>query len=489
MLNQCDFEFTGSRKKEYAGAGGDRLALLDRVVDVKVYVDKLGWIILRNVLVLRQESKVQKTLLVGRFDLQRLKVSMDFSKGVVSLSDPSGGRKTLKMARKSSSAVARVKKATKLSEELQAGPMSSLLPPAGESVRDSWHEDPSYDNNNSAMAAAIQRQFAALDDVDEDPVGMISVEDPEKVQQEHTVVSDKWSTKANLGDPCHFYDPCCTGCDECIDTKIADWLKKNGPAPCLDDMKSDDEIVHSLRSYIERERQRARSSYTHKQCTIDPGFRAKHPETTVKLETLLEKYKQVFAGDIGKVPDMYNVKVKMVGELSPQRPGHQKFQGTTLIAILKQFMKQIAHGILVDIFEEGCPEEDRIVPKSYLNTLPIKKKDDDGKVLEATSALRVVVDSTPVNAHTQFRAGQSDNMNDALNFAAATSVKGFNFKADVGDAYYTIGMDRSMWAYFCVVVPFLGTFAYTRLVQGWAPSANYCMEILARIYFELHPVL
>ena len=137
----------------------------------------------------------------------------------------------------------------------------------------------------------------------------------------------------------------------------------------------------------------------------------------------------------------------------------------------------------MDVFQAG------IIPKSYLNTLPIKKKDDDGKILEATSALRIVVDSTPVNAHTEFRGGQTDNMNDAINFAAATSIKGFNFKADIGDAYYTIPMDQTMWPYFCVVVPFLGTFAYTRLVQGWMPSANFCQEVMGRIFFELHKVM
>lgn len=483
LLRQCDFEFTGSRSKEYSGAGGSRLPLLDQVADMKIHVDKLGWMVLRNVLVLRQESRLQTTLLMGRFDLQRLQVNLDFCSGYVTMGKD---QKKIKMARRVSTSIARVKRSPKTKHTAttvgtDAVTMLSQLQYPSEAIKDSWNGDPGYNNNDSIMAKAINTEFADVDKVE--LVGMISEEDPEQIQQSHEVPTDGWSTRANLGDPCHFVDPCCSGCDQCIDGKLSKWIKKNGTAPSLEELHTDDEIVHSLRSYIERERQRSRSTYTHKQCTIDKGFRAKHPETATKVEQLLERYKQVFAGDIGQVPDCYTVDVDIVGELSPQRPGHQKFQGTTLIAILKQFCKQIAHGILVDVFEAG------IVPKSYLNTLPIKKKDDDGKILEATSALRVVVDSTPINAHTDFRGGRSDNMNDATNFAAATSVKGFNFKADIGDAYYTIKMKRRMWAYFCVVVPFLGTFCYTRLVQGWMPSASFCVEILGRIFFELHKVM
>ena len=483
LLRQCDFEFTGTRSKEYSGAGGSRLPLLDQVADMKVHVDKIGWIVLRNVLVLQQESRLQTTLLVGRFDLQRLQVSLDFCNGYVLMGKD---QKKIKMARRMSTSIARVKRSSKAKEKAtlvgtDAVTILAQLQHPSEAIKSSWYDDPEYNNNDSILAKAINNEFADVDKAE--LVGMISEEDPELIQQSHEVPTDGWSTRANLGDPCHYIDPCCSGCDQCIDEKLSKWTKKNGTAPSLDDLHSNDEIVHSLRSYIERERQRSRSTFTHKQCTIDKGFRAKHPETATKVEKLLEQYKQVFAGDIGEVPDCYTVDVDIVGELSPQRPGHQKFQGTTLIAILKQFCKQIAHGILVDVFEAG------VVPKSYLNTLPIKKKDDDGKILEATSALRVVVDSTPINAHTDFRSGRSDNMNDAVNFAAATSVKGFNFKADIGDAYYTIKMKKRMWAYFCVVVPFLGTFCYTRLVQGWMPSASFCVEILGRIFFELHKVM
>ena len=482
LLEQCDFEVTGKRQKEYSGAGGSRLPLLDDVVDVKVHVDQIGWVVFRNVLVLRKDTKLQSTMLIGRYDLQRLKIVLDFQTGQVKMRVGSD-KKSIVMLRRKSTAVARVKMAGRTNR----GPTSPEQSPKllhdllQTQNRPNLVTDSNFRNSDSAMAIAIERKFKYL--LPEESVNMISPEDPDKIQQQHLISTDQWSTTAELGDPCHFLNECCSGCDECLDEKVLKWLKLNHKTPSLDDLSSDEEIVHSLRAYIERERQRSRSTFTYDQCTFDENFVQKHPKETAQIKELFVKHKRVFAGDIGEMGDQYTVDVNLVGDLSPQRPGHQQFQGTTLVAILKQFLKQIAHGVLVDVFEAD------VVPKSYLNVLPIKKKDDDGKILEATSALRVVVDSTPVNAYTDFRCGKTDNLNDAVNFAAAASVKGFNFKADIGDAYYTIKMKKRIWGYFCVVVPFLGTYCYTRLVQGWMPSANFCQEILGRVFFELHKVM
>ena len=41
LLLKCDYEFTGNRVKEYSGAGGNRLSLLDQVVDMKVHVNEI----------------------------------------------------------------------------------------------------------------------------------------------------------------------------------------------------------------------------------------------------------------------------------------------------------------------------------------------------------------------------------------------------------------------------------------------------------------
>ena len=482
FLMQCEYQFTGKRAKEYSGAGGNRLPLLDDVVDVKVYVDSIGWVIFRSVLVLRKDSRLQPTMLIGRYDLQRLKIVLDFNKGIVRI-NLGPEKRSLPMIRKVSATVARVKRHARTNR----GPYNPDEPRNNHQLLEDLQrpkpgqvDDPNFNNNDCAIAIAIEKRFGPFE---AESINMISPEDPEQIQQSHQIPDDQWSTQAQLGDPCHFLHECCSGCDQCLDKKVLKWLEKNHKTPSLDDLSTDEEIVHSLRAYIERERQRSRSTFTHHQCTFDEDFVAKNPKTATKVKGLLEKYKQVFAGDIGEMGSEYEVEVKVTGDLSPQRPGHQKFQGTTLVAILKQFLKQIAHGVLVDVFEAG------VVPKSYLNVLPIKKKDDDGKILEATSALRVVVDSTPVNAHTDFRFGSTDSLNDAVNFAAAASVKGFNFKADIGDAYYTIKMKKKMWGLFCVVVPFLGTYCYTRLVQGWMPSATFCQEILGRVFFELHKVM
>ena len=78
MLEYCDYEVTGTRVKEYLGAGGHQLDLLPEVVDVAVHVKDVGMVVFRKVLVLTRESRTQRTLLVGRSDLERLNVVMDF---------------------------------------------------------------------------------------------------------------------------------------------------------------------------------------------------------------------------------------------------------------------------------------------------------------------------------------------------------------------------------------------------------------------------
>ena len=63
MLEYCDYEPTGTRSKEYLGAGGHTLDLLPHVVDVSVEIKNVGMVVFRKVLVLRKESKVTRTLL------------------------------------------------------------------------------------------------------------------------------------------------------------------------------------------------------------------------------------------------------------------------------------------------------------------------------------------------------------------------------------------------------------------------------------------
>ena len=73
-----------------------------------------------------------------------------------------------------------------------------------------------------------------------------------------------------------------------------------------------------------------------------------------------------------------------------------------------------------------------------MTVLPVKKKDDDGNVLDVLSALRIVVDSRPANQQTQFCGAPTDNLNDALNFAARASTAGYSGKFDVCKAYFNI---------------------------------------------------
>ena len=84
MLKFNKFVKSGKRTVKYVGAGGNSLGLEDYVVDMVVDVIGFGKLRLRNVLVANTE-KVNKVMLVGRHDMTRLKVTVDFNLKAVSL--------------------------------------------------------------------------------------------------------------------------------------------------------------------------------------------------------------------------------------------------------------------------------------------------------------------------------------------------------------------------------------------------------------------
>ena len=498
MLEYCDYEPTGTRVKEYLGAGGHTLDLLPHVVDVSVHVRGIGMVVFRKVLVLSKNARVTRTLLVGRSDLRRLKVRMDFGSSEVWLGSGEQRRK-LEMQDKKTSSVKNVKKikSRKKDKSTSRKQVASRKQTASRKhvasrklvlherseverkmnkIFEDFLDAPSGRDICSVEEGQyinrVKRDFGSIRKHERSP------EDPLGIQQKHEMEEDGLSTEAICGESCMYTKVWCSGCEHCIDKKVEEWLQQNKEAPEVKDQMGQ-EVTVTLQKYIERLRQRSRSTYTHKDCTIDERFRKKHPRVAKKIDDLIEEYKDIFASDIGKVSEEYAATAEITGKTSPQRPGHQEFQGTTLKAILKQFAKQIADGVLVDV------QKAKVVPKNFLQVLPIKKKDDDGKVLDVVSSLRVVVNSTPVNGKTEYKGVRTDNLNDSTNFAASTSRKGFNIKADIGDAFYAIPLKKEHWGYFCIEVPFLGTFCYTRIVQGWAPSAQICQEVFARIFFEL----
>ena len=96
--------------------------------------------------------------------------------------------------------------------------------------------------------------------------------------------------------------------------------------------------------------------------------------------------------------------------------------------------------------------------------LPVKKKNDDGEVLNVMNALRIVVNSKPANKFTSFLGQPTDNLSDAINFAALTSKKGLNAKVDICKAYFNIPLHESLYPYFCIDVPIIGRCHFTALV-------------------------
>ena len=424
MLKQANYELAETCKHKYFGAGNKQIKTANRYVNIRVLIDNVGEAVFKNVIV-SQEPKKTNIMLVGTPDIVRMGLSLDYKDQII---------------------------------RFQSGKL------AGKSAK-MKNYNKSKDINNILIKQAVIDLF-------DDHVLSVDCEEND----------DSYSTSAICGDPCMYETDCCTGCSKCIDEKLAEYIEKyKDEPPCFDKVGIDGKTA--LMAYIERIRQRSRSTYTHDECTIDDELVRSKPLIAQKLRALFVKYKQVFAGDIGCVSKSYAVKGKMVGKTSPQRPGHSDFTGTTKLAVIKQFANLAAQGIIKNVHELG------ITPKNILNVLPVKKKDDDGNILKMLNALRIVVDSRAANGQTLFCGKRTDNLNDALHFAARTSKAGFNIKADIADAYYVIPLDEELWPYFCIDIPILGTYCFVRMVQGWAPAAQICQEVLTRIFFPLFEYL
>ena len=223
MLEYCDYEPTGTRTKEYLGAGGHTLSLLPYVVDVSVEVKGVGMVVFRKVLVLKKDSKVTRTLLIGRSDLARLRATIDFAKNEVRMGTEKH-RKTIKMREKHSKVIRKVSGSQKSHEER----MRRI-----EKKMDRIFEG--FDIN-MVKARPRKRESSRKRRSNDKNEWARSPEDPQGVQEAHKIEDDAMSTEAVCGEPCMYTDPngCCKGCEKCVDESVRKWLKANEKAPDIE---------------------------------------------------------------------------------------------------------------------------------------------------------------------------------------------------------------------------------------------------------------
>ena len=462
-LTPSNHTIAGKRKQTYWGAGGTELPLGDNLVNVKIHIEGVGVIEAKNVIVCKG-NKGTNTMLLGGPDIRKYGLILDYSHGIVTFSFGYLKGKSIRMPT-----------------------VKSLA------AQDIAFAEINKRNDRPEITEPLIKMFEGL-------VCMISPSSPEKSEEKieevkpakniddpegiladhHQVSSNKDSITPTCGDPCIYSKLECKGCEKCIDEKLKHAIESNkdGRPPALDNPNVDARTA--LLAYMERLRQRQRETYTHEDCTIDPEMEKEYPKLAKNIRKLIRKHKRVFANDIGCLGPDYRVRGTMkASKVSPQRPGHSKLEGLNLIAMVKQFAELAANGVIVPCHENG------ITPINRLMALPVKKKDDNGNVLEVLSALRIVIDSRPANGQTVFNGQKTDNLNEGLSFAMKTSIDGFNAKVDVRNAFFIIPLDRSLWPYFCIDIPFLGTYCFTRVVQGWAPAAQICQDVLTRLFFAI----
>ena len=523
----------GLRTRSYKGAGDETLPLGDYLVNVTVEIPNMGKICIKNAVVCKGRRANAK-ILMGTPDIQRLGLILNYQNNTIKITRGPLRNKMIKMPTIRSllqednafEIVDNNRSYTKLSESIQSmfetlicmvsdeNPVNQIenfnnlsdsesLPVNHEPSKGSGSSNTilSVDKNSELLKnsecidnlAAVKNETLNVTNLNHKiehlmPKNFKSKEDPDQIQDPHKIESSNDSIITVLGDPCikntdpNVFKPC-QGCDNCVDPELKEILKRSDEPPALNNPKIDRKSA--LLAYIERIRQRDKNTFTHKECTIPDKVRKNDPDLAAAIEKLLEKHKRIFGNDIGCLGPEFEVKghIKPNSKLSVQRPGHSNLQDDRLTAAMKQFAILAAHKVIVPVHEAG------IEPINNLMVLPVLKKDEDGNILNILNALRIVIDSRPVNGQTGFCGSPTDNINDAINFAAKTSKIGLNAKVDFRKAYFNIPLHKSLWPYFCITIPILGTYCFTRVVQGWAPAAQICQETLTRIFFVLKDYL
>ena len=485
-LTETNHTIAGKRFQTYYGAGGTELPLGDDLVNVHLHIDGVGDITAKNVIVCKGKKGIS-TMLLGGPDIRKYGLILDYSKGIITFSFGNlRGRKirmpTVKALKANNVQFAEVlERNTRNDRPEITEPLIRMFESLVCMVSPS-----SLKNQESDETKAIESQIQSDSSGPCENTGpknesnLKAPDDPQKILDDHQKSNDKMSNAPTCGDPCIYEKFECKGCEKCIDKKLRAAIDngENDRPPAMD--KNHIDARTALLAYMERLRQRQRETFTHKDCTIDSKMAKKHPKLAKSIEKLIEKHKSVFANDIGCLGPEYAVHGTMkASKVSPQRPGHSKVEGLNLIAMVKKFAELAANGVIVPCHEVG------VTPVNRLMALPVKKKDDDGNVLEVLNALRIVIDSRPANGQTKFCANRTDNLNEGLSFAMKTSVDGFNAKVDVRNAFFIIPLDKSLWKYFCVDIPILGLYCFTRVVQGWGPAAQICMDVLTRVFFAI----
>ena len=424
VLAKCDYNISGPRSRDYFGAGGDELQLLPYVVNMRVLVEGLGVVQFKDVLVAEPDQPKSGTMLVGLSDMKRLGMMIDFDTDTMHVKvEGRPGRVAIPMLR--------------------------------------------FESNRQARIFTIYESKA------------VRVEDVEGVLDPHHPDDDGLSRVANCGAPCILQKGECNGCNECIDAELQQALAKKFHPTNDPNLKSDPKSAYMR--LLERTRQRDLNTYTHHEITIDPEGAAEHPVAAEGIRRLVndEKYRKIFARDIGCVGDEFAVGGTMSGNFSKARVGATEFKGETKDAVIKQCMRLIAHKVLVPCREYG------IEPKNIMRMMAVQKKDDDGNIVAPLNGLRLVLAANETNKHTQYAGLKTDNIDECLDFAASMTKSGLNFKGDLSDCYHQFPLKPEFWPYFCLQVPDHETHAYVRLVQGWNRSAQVVTESLSAIFWPI----
>ncbi|KAH9105021.1 hypothetical protein AeMF1_019060 [Aphanomyces euteiches] len=197
----------------------------------------------------------------------------------------------------------------------------------------------------------------------------------------------------------------------------------------------------------------------------DAQARGLTAEETARLESLLSRHVDVFREDLGNCPPVKvePLKVRVKPDSNPVKCGMRRYPPAHLEYMREHVAALEANGMVYKNNRATWVAAPRIVPKR-----------DAG-------ALRMTIDSRPINACTEPMPWPMPNLDSAM--ACLVGTKAY-FTLDWTKGYWQLSLHAGSQEFFSFMTPF-GVYTPTRVLMGQTEAVAYCQSVVHRMFGEL----
>ncbi|KAF0742575.1 hypothetical protein Ae201684P_008386 [Aphanomyces euteiches] len=197
----------------------------------------------------------------------------------------------------------------------------------------------------------------------------------------------------------------------------------------------------------------------------DAQARGLTAEETARLESLLSRHVDVFREDLGNDPPVKvePLKVRVKPDSKPVKCAMRRYPPAHLEYMREHVAALEANGMVYKNNRATWAAAPRIVPKR-----------DAG-------ALRMTIDSRPINACTEPMPWPMPNLDSAM--ACLVGTKAY-FTLDWTKGYWQLPLHADSQEFFSFMTPF-GVYTPTRVLMGQTDAVAYCQSVVHQMFGEL----